>query len=60
MNGHSSAFGSGLGVIMLDNVVCTGAEESLLQCSHNNIMSNNCDHKEDAAVICGSKYKLSS
>ena len=55
VSGLHSIFGRGSGDIMLDNVVCNGQEQDLLLCSHDGIMSSNCDHSEDAAVICGSK-----
>lgn len=57
LNGRDSEFGNGAGVIVLDNVVCNGDEENLLQCAHNDLLANNCDHSEDAAVICGSKSR---
>ena len=46
-------FGSGEGDILLDNVVCNGTEQDLLQCRHSGINSSNCEHCEDAAVVCG-------
>ena len=55
VNGRDSVYGSGTGMITLDNVVCNGSEQDLLHCSHSDIMVHNCDHNEDAAVICGSK-----
>jgi len=45
-------FGRGSGSILLDNVVCSGTESSLLQCSTNPIGQHNCDHSEDAGVRC--------
>ena len=45
-------FGSGSGPILLDNVVCRGTEQSLLQCNTNPVSENNCDHSEDAGVRC--------
>ena len=45
-------FGQGTGHIWLDNVQCTGSENELLNCSHNGIDVHNCDHEEDASVLC--------
>ena len=42
--------------IHLDNVQCTGSEENITQCSYATSTAINCDHSEDAGVICGSKY----
>ena len=50
---HQSAhFGQGSGQILLDDLQCTGSEESLLQCPHGGINSHNCGHSEDASVTC--------
>ena len=38
--------------ILLDNVVCTGSESSLLQCGHNPVGTHNCDKTETAGVQC--------
>ena len=47
-------FGRGLGPILLDNVDCTGEEDSIYECSHNAWGNHNCDHSEDAGVVCSS------
>ncbi|XP_072445130.1 neurotrypsin isoform X4 [Chiloscyllium punctatum] len=45
-------FGDGVGPIHLDNVKCTGSEESLSDCIKQDIGTHNCRHSEDASVIC--------
>ncbi|XP_060703797.1 scavenger receptor cysteine-rich domain-containing group B protein [Hemiscyllium ocellatum] len=45
-------FGQGVGIIHLDNVKCKGNESLLNQCSHIGWDVHNCDHTEDASVMC--------
>ena len=45
-------FGQGSGNILLDDLLCTGREASLLECRHNGINVHNCGHYEDASVTC--------
>ncbi|XP_020724685.1 scavenger receptor cysteine-rich domain-containing group B protein [Odocoileus virginianus] len=45
-------FGPGQGPILLDNVKCRGDEGALLLCSHIRWDAHNCDHSEDASVLC--------
>ncbi|XP_068779591.1 deleted in malignant brain tumors 1 protein-like isoform X1 [Struthio camelus] len=45
-------FGQGSGRVWLDNVNCTGAETALSQCQARPWGSNDCDHGEDAGVVC--------
>ena len=47
-----AAFGQGVGLIHLDNLVCTGSEARLIDCPHNGEGIHNCVHSEDAGVVC--------
>ena len=38
--------------IWLDDVNCNGLENNLMECQHNGIGNHDCDHHEDAGVIC--------
>ncbi|NXG47963.1 SRCRL protein, partial [Psilopogon haemacephalus] len=53
----------GLGRIWLDDVACTGREENLAQCPARPWGQSNCQHREDASVVCtgstnGSQLRL--
>ena len=51
---RSANFGKGTGLVLLENVGCRGNEKTLVNCSHNGWGKNNCDHYEDAGVVCSS------
>ena len=58
-----SPFGAGNGPIYLDNVNCTGNEQTLASCPHPDpVGEHNCGHDEDAGVRCstteGEKLEL--
>ena len=52
--GHA-AFGRGSGPIWYDNVNCNGSEASLTQCTPRGLGVHDCDHRQDAGVICTSE-----
>lgn len=49
---RSASYGEGAGPILLDNVMCRGSEDNLLECVHEPLFTNNCAHSEDASVKC--------
>ena len=49
---QESGYGEGVGPILLDDVKCRGDESTIAACRHKGWGANNCDHSEDAAVVC--------
>ena len=48
-----AGFGNGSGMIILDDLDCSGSEGSLFDCpSDSPVLVHNCDHSEDAGVRC--------
>ena len=49
---YTSVLCTGNGPIVLDDVQCSGGEQSLLECNSSALLAHNCRHYEDAGVIC--------
>ena len=47
-------YGQGSGEILLDDVVCTETESSLLHCQHPGVHNHNCRHSKDIGIKCAS------
>ncbi|XP_056283773.1 deleted in malignant brain tumors 1 protein-like [Pseudoliparis swirei] len=55
---YNAHFGRGHGQVWLDDVDCTGHEKSLSDCPHRGFGEHDCDHNEDASVICSESIRL--
>uniref|UniRef100_A0A670JGM6 Soluble scavenger receptor cysteine-rich domain-containing protein SSC5D n=1 Tax=Podarcis muralis TaxID=64176 RepID=A0A670JGM6_PODMU len=54
----NARYGPGSGPIWLDDVNCTGAEFTLQNCRSQPWGTHNCNHHEDASVICTGREQL--
>ena len=49
-------YGQGTGLILFDDVSCTGTESRLVNCTYDSNTAN-CSHSEDAGVRCNNTCK---
>ena len=52
-------FGQGKGPTWLGDVCCHGDEKSILECPHEKIGSQDCDHNGDVGVVCNETEQTS-
>uniref|UniRef100_K7FRW9 Soluble scavenger receptor cysteine-rich domain-containing protein SSC5D n=1 Tax=Pelodiscus sinensis TaxID=13735 RepID=K7FRW9_PELSI len=57
---RASRFGQGSDPIWLDDVQCTGTEAALSACKAKPWGTHNCQHREDASVVCSVYLRLVS
>ncbi|XP_068519858.1 deleted in malignant brain tumors 1 protein-like isoform X1 [Anas acuta] len=55
---RAARFGLGNDPIWLDDVNCTGSETALSECRARPWGDNNCNHREDASVVCAGPLQL--
>ena len=49
---NGSSVPDGMGTIWLDDVKCSGSEQSILSCPCRSVGTHDCGHHEDAGVRC--------
>ncbi|XP_030577946.1 deleted in malignant brain tumors 1 protein-like [Archocentrus centrarchus] len=55
---YKAYFGRGQDQVWLDDIECTGHEKSLAQCPHRGFGEHDCDHNEDAGLVCSETVRL--
>ncbi|XP_055362524.1 scavenger receptor cysteine-rich type 1 protein M130-like isoform X1 [Betta splendens] len=55
---YKAHFGKGQDQVWLDDIDCIGHEKSLIDCPHRGLGQTDCDHSEDAGVVCSGNVRL--
>ncbi|KAM8831648.1 scavenger receptor cysteine-rich domain-containing protein DMBT1 [Spinachia spinachia] len=55
---YKAHFGRGKGQVWLDDLDCTGHETAIGDCPHRGFGEHDCDHNEDASVVCSEWIRL--
>lgn len=56
---YKAFFGRGNDQVWLDDVECTGDEKFLTDCQHRGLGEHDCDHNEDAGLVCSGTTSFS-
>lgn len=51
-------YGMGTDQVWMDDIDCTGKENALSECPHRGFGENDCDHDEDAGLVCSESVRL--
>ncbi|GLD67207.1 deleted in malignant brain tumors 1 protein-like protein [Lates japonicus] len=57
---YKAFYGRGQEQVWMDDLECTGHEESLTDCPHRGFGEHDCDHTEDAGVECSETVRLTN
>uniref|UniRef100_A0A3P8SND0 Soluble scavenger receptor cysteine-rich domain-containing protein SSC5D n=1 Tax=Amphiprion percula TaxID=161767 RepID=A0A3P8SND0_AMPPE len=52
---YKAFFGGGRDQVWLDDIECTGHEKTIADCPHRGFGEHDCDHSEDAGVVCSGR-----
>lgn len=55
---YKAFFGMGTDQVWMDDIDCTGKENVLAECPHRGFGENDCDHDEDAGLVCSESVRL--
>ncbi|XP_067337962.1 deleted in malignant brain tumors 1 protein-like isoform X2 [Channa argus] len=55
---YKAFFGRGQDQVWLDDVECIGSEKTFADCPHRGFGEHDCDHNEDAGVVCSESVRL--
>ncbi|KAK7906858.1 hypothetical protein WMY93_015470 [Mugilogobius chulae] len=55
---YKAFYGMGTDRVWMDDIDCTGIENALAECPHRGFGENDCDHNEDAGLVCSESVRL--
>ncbi|XP_055005198.1 deleted in malignant brain tumors 1 protein-like isoform X2 [Boleophthalmus pectinirostris] len=55
---YKAFYGMGTDQVWMDDIDCTGRENALAECPHRGFGDSDCDHNEDAGLVCSESVRL--